>query len=118
TTYSVGDELDFSNLAVAITYDNGDQQLLATNQYTLDSSAVNVNVAGQYVVTLTATELELPQQTFIVTVREAQTIEWNSIRFGQSTSNSNNTISVDEEGIVTLKAVGGSAGKVTGDHDG
>jgi len=118
STYTVGEELDFSNLSVAITYDNGDQQLLAANQYTLDSSAVNVNVAGQYAVILTSTELDLPQQTFIVTVREAQPIEWSSIRFGQSTSNSNNTITVDEEGVVTLKAVGGSAGKVTGDHDG
>src|SRR5690606_17901910 len=103
---------------LAIAYDNGELEAITDNEYSLDSSSFNAEAAGEYKLMITSNNEQLPALELIVHVRDAAPVEWKSIRFGQSTSASNNTIEVDEEGIVTLKAVGGSAGKVTGDHDG
>ena len=118
TTYKLGEQFDLSELALAIAYDNGDLKAIADKDYTIDTSKYNAEVAGQYELTITPNDDELASIDLLVTVREESPIVWNSIRFGQSTSSSNNTIEVADNGVVTLKAIGGSAGKVTGDHDG
>ena len=52
-----------------------------------------------------------------MTVAENKTYEWKSIRFGQSSSDTNNKVTVNDDGTVQLVALEGG-GKVTGDHDG
>jgi len=118
TTYKLDEQLDLSELALAIAYDNGNLKAITDEDYTIDTSKYNAKVAGQYKLLITPNDDELASIDLLVTVREDSPVEWNSIRFGQSTSSSNNTIEVADNGIVTLKAIGGSAGKVTGDHDG
>lgn len=118
TTYKLGEELDLSQLKLAIAYDNGDLEAITEAGYSIDASAYQANTAGEYKLIIASNRTELPELELLVHVRDDAPIEWKSIRFGQSTSSSNNTIEVDEHGVVTLKAIGGSAGKVTGDHDG
>lgn len=118
TTYKLGEQLDLSQLKLAIAYDNGDLQAITDSRYRIDTTNYNANAAGPYTITISANDSELPALELKVHVRDDAPLEWKSIRFGQSTSSSNNTIEVDEQGVVTLKALGGSAGKVTGDHDG
>jgi len=118
TTYKLGESLDVAQLELAIAYDNGELEAITGNDYSLDSSRFNAEAAGEYKLMITSNNEQLPALELIVHVRDDAPVEWKSIRFGQSTSASNNTIEVDEQGVVTLKAIGGSAGKVTGDHDG
>lgn len=118
TTYKLGETLNLAQLEIAIAYDNGELEAITDADYSINASSYNAEAAGQYTIVITANNNELPALELLVHVREDAPIEWQSIRFGQSTSSSNNTIEVDEQGVVTLKAMGGSAGKVTGDHDG
>lgn len=118
TTYRLGEELDLSQLKLAIAYDSGDLEAIAEDGYSIDVSAYQANAAGQYKLIITSNHIALPALELLVHVRDDAPIQWKSIRFGQSTSSNNNTVEVDEQGVVTLKAIGGSAGKVTGDHDG
>src|SRR5690606_22923551 len=99
-------------------YDNGELEAITDNDYSLDSSSFNAEAAGEYKLMITSNNEQLPALELIVHVRDDAPVEWKSIRFGQSTSASNNTIEVDEQGVVTLKAVDGCEGKVAGDHDG
>lgn len=118
TTYKLGEQLDLSQLELAIAYDNKELEAITETEYTINTSNYNADIAGQYSLVITSNHIELPSLSLLITVREDAVVDWKSIRFGQSTSSSNNTIEVDEQGVITLKALGGSAGKVTGDHDG
>jgi len=118
TTYKLGEKLDLTQLELAIAYDNGQLEAITGKDYSIEASGYKAEAAGQYPIVITSNNKSLPPLELLVHVRDDAPIEWKSIRFGQSTSSSNNTVEVDEQGGVTVKAVGGSAGKVTGDHDG
>lgn len=118
TTYKLDEQLDLSALELAIAYDNGDLKAITDDDYSVDISKYNGEVVGHYKLLITPSNEQLASLDLLVTVREESPVKWNSIRFGQSTSSNNNTIEVADNGVVTLKATGGSAGKVTGDHDG
>ncbi|MCR8659762.1 bacterial Ig-like domain-containing protein [Paenibacillus endoradicis] len=118
TTYKLGEGLDLSELELAIAFDNGELKTITDRDFIMDTSNYNAEVVGQYKLLITPNNEELESLDLLVTVREETSMLWESIRFGQSTTSSNNTIEVAGNSVVTLKAIGGSAGKVTGDHDG
>ncbi|MGI2296704.1 bacterial Ig-like domain-containing protein [Paenibacillus sp. GXUN7292] len=118
TTYSVGEPFSNSGLLVSEVYDNGDTELLDSSQYTIDASQFDSTQAGTYVISIIPVNTELATVSLPVTVREEAEQEWGTIRFGQSTSTTNNKVTVLEDGTIRLEALGGSAGKITGDHDG
>ncbi|MEC0267660.1 bacterial Ig-like domain-containing protein [Paenibacillus anseongense] len=118
TTYAIGESFDPAGLEVKAVYDSGDQELLADAQFTLDTSAFDSTNAGVYSITITPVNAAIPPTVLQVSVVEPREHEWKVIRFGQSTSNTNNTVTVVEPGkSATLVALEGG-GKVTGDHDG
>jgi hypothetical protein len=118
TTYAIGESFDPAGIQVKAVYDSGDKELLNAGDYTLDTSAFNSIQAGLYPITITPKNTEIPPTVLHVSVVEPREHEWKTIRFGQSTSNTNNTVTVVEPGkAATLVALEGG-GKVTGDHDG
>ncbi|MBP1965933.1 bacterial Ig-like domain-containing protein [Paenibacillus aceris] len=118
TTYEIGESFDPAGLEVKAVYDSGDQVQLADAQFTLDTSAFNSTKAGIYPITIQPVNTAIPPTVLQVSVVEPREHEWKVIRFGQSTSNTNNTVTVGEPGkSATLVALEGG-GKVTGDHDG
>ncbi|MBA2940203.1 bacterial Ig-like domain-containing protein [Paenibacillus sp. CGMCC 1.16610] len=118
TTYAIGESFDPAGLEVKAVYDSGDQEPLADAQLTLDTSAFDSTKAGVYPITITPVNAAIPPTVLQVSVVEPREQEWKVIRFGQSTSNTNNTVTVVEPGkSATLVALEGG-GKVTGDHDG
>lgn len=117
TTYVLGESFNSAGLEVSVVYDNADRVLLDAANYTIDSSSFNKDAVGMYEIEITPTESELSSIIMTVTVREQAEQTWNSIIFGQSISKANNSVTVADD-VITLEAKGGSAGKVTGDHDG
>lgn len=118
TTYAIGESFDPVGLEVKAVYDSGDTELLNAGEYTLDTSAFNSTKAAVYPITIQPVNTAIPPTILQVSVVEPREHVWKTIRFGQSTSNTNNTVTVVEPGkSVTLVALEGG-GKVTGDHDG
>nr|WP_249316537.1 bacterial Ig-like domain-containing protein [Bacillus sp. FJAT-50079] len=115
TTYTVGDVFQKTGLVVAKKYDNGDTDKLVENDYSLN--VPSFKKAGTYDVAIIPADTSIEPIVLKVTVTEAVQYEWKSIRFGQSSSNANNTITVKDNGTVEIVALEGG-GKVTGDHDG
>nr|WP_304214741.1 bacterial Ig-like domain-containing protein [Fredinandcohnia onubensis] len=118
TTFTIGDVFSSNGLEVSKVYDNGDQEVLSTDAYVVDSSSFNSNMTGTYAITVSPTvDLGVDPITYKVTVREKTAYNFDFIRFGQSTSDERNTIEYLENDTVRLAAIEGG-GKVTGDHDG
>lgn len=127
TTYDVGEEFDKTGLIIAKYYDDGDSEILPESDYEIDASSFIGTQTGIYDIVINPTDSSLGSITFAVSVVQLKEPDWEWIRFGQSTSaaNGNNNIypnqTVDKKtksGTHTLEALGGSAGKITGDHDG
>lgn len=118
TTFTIGDMFASNGLEVSKVYDNGDQEILSTDAYVVDSSSFNSDVTGTYSITVSPTvDLGVNPITYKVTVREKTAYNFDFIRFGQSTSDERNTIEYLENDTVRVAAIDGG-GKVTGDHDG
>ncbi|WP_209974139.1 bacterial Ig-like domain-containing protein [Lederbergia galactosidilytica] len=117
TTYVVGEKFVEEGLKIGLLYDNGDQEALSKEDYTLKTNDFNRNQPGTYTVHVTANNKKLASITFHVTVREKATLNWQEIRFGQSTSDDKNYIKKQKNGAIRIVAEEGG-GKVTGDHDG
>ncbi|WP_039073709.1 bacterial Ig-like domain-containing protein [Bacillus sp. MSP13] len=118
TTYTVGDAFNADGLEVSKIYDNGDQEVLNSDAYELDTSNFNHSIAGVYTIGVNPTDSSTDGTSFDVTVREEAEIVWNEIRFGHSTSDDTNYIEYLDNGGIRVVAEGTSAGKITGDHDG
>ncbi|WP_249866429.1 bacterial Ig-like domain-containing protein [Paenibacillus konkukensis] len=117
TTYTVGEAFDAAGLEVSTVYDSGDKEALSGGQYSVDTAAYDSSRAGTYALSIVPADTGLAPISLSVTVREAKEYAWKSIRFGQSTSDAKNTVTVNPDGSVKLEAKDGG-GKVTGDHDG
>lgn len=118
TTFTIGDVFSSNGLEVSKVYDNGDQEVLSTDAYVVDSSSFNSDVTGTYSITVSPTvDFGVSPITYKVSVREKTAYNFDFIRFGQSTSDERNTIEYLENDTVRLAAIDGG-GKVTGDHDG
>lgn len=117
TTYTVGEAFSPTGLAVSKVYDSGDREPLSDADYTVDDSQFNSAQAGTYEVRIVPKAAGLSGTVLKTVVREPVTYEWKTIRFGQSTSSTNNTVTVKSPGVVEVVALEGG-GKVTGDHDG
>ncbi|MBM7573026.1 bacterial Ig-like domain-containing protein [Aquibacillus albus] len=118
TTYTVGDVFHSDGLEVSKVYDNGDQEILDTSDYDVDTSAFDHSTAGQYTIVINPADDSIEPTSFDVTVREETTVEWNKIQFGQSTGSDTNYIQTLDNGGIRIVAEGNSSGKITGDHDG
>ena len=117
TTYVVGEDLDFTDLEISKVYDNGDRELLDSDQYTMNSSAYKKDVEGIYTIQVQPQDVNIKAITFPVMVRKKADQEWKSIVFGQSINKSKNFIEKIDDNTIRLVALEGG-GKVTGDHDG
>ncbi|AOZ94532.1 hypothetical protein PNBC_12180 [Paenibacillus crassostreae] len=119
TLYYVLEDFDQTGLEVSKVYDNGDRVALTASEYAVDTiSQFDNSKPGTYAIHIIPTDTKLQAIELSVTVREKTEVIWKSIRFGQSTSATNNKVTVHDDQSVTIEALGGSAGKVTGDHDG
>lgn len=125
TTFDLGEVFSDEGIEVSRLYNNGDTVKLDASGYSLDSTAFNSAHEGVYTISVSAIEEPQASLDYEVTVRAKQTYEWKGIRFGQSTAGrndsnglNNNRVVQLEDGSVQIIAEGGSAGKVTGDHDG
>ena len=112
TTYTLGDTLSLDGITISKVYDNGDETVLAEDEYEIDDSSFNGNQVGSYTITVTPLDTTLKAITFIVEVREPITYEWKYITFGQSTGEEKNYIKKLEDGGIKLVAEQG-AGKIT-----
>ncbi|WP_281883529.1 bacterial Ig-like domain-containing protein [Paenibacillus sp. YYML68] len=118
TTYTVGADFDPSGLQVSKQYDSGEQEVLGALQYTVDASGYDKTKAGTYDIVITPADTTLAPIALKVTVREAAAPVWKTIIFGQSSTSTKNSVTVnDTDQSVELVALEGG-GKVTGDHDG
>ncbi|MGG1517946.1 S-layer homology domain-containing protein [Paenibacillus oryzisoli] len=117
TTFEVNAPLDLSGLEVSTVYDNNRLVKLEPTDYDVDQGAFDNTQTGTYNIVITPHNPALAAIQLPVTVMEAYQPEWKSIRFGQSSSDTNNKIEVLDNGTVRLTALEGG-GKVTGDHDG
>lgn len=122
TTYYTGESFDPAGMVISKYYDNSSKEVLAESAFTVDSKALKSDVPGTYDIKIIPGDKKIKEITFPVTVREKATYTWKSIEFGQSTKPSTNIVEPSEPGTVngtiTLKALDGGAGKVTGAHDG
>lgn len=118
TTYTVGDAFNADGLEVSKIYDNGDQEVLNSDAYELDTSNFNNSIAGVYTIGVNPTDSSIAGTSFDVTVREEAEIVWNEIQFGHSTGDDTNYIEYLDNGGIRVVAEGTSSGKITGDHDG
>ncbi|NQX64349.1 S-layer homology domain-containing protein [Paenibacillus qinlingensis] len=116
TTYAIGEDFDRAGMVVSAVYSSKLEEL-PDAQYTVDTNAFDKTMPGVYDIAIVPNNAAIPQTILKVTVVENKTYAWKSIRFGQSTSNTNNKVTVNEDGSVKLEALEGG-GKVTGDHDG
>jgi hypothetical protein len=116
TTYTVGQSFDPTGMVVSKVYDNGDRDLYT--DYDVDMEEWDSSQPGVTVIRIIPDDTTLAPITLPITIREAKEYEWQWTRFGQSTSNANNKVTFLEDGSIKLEALGGSAGKITGDHDG
>ncbi|MCT8139602.1 bacterial Ig-like domain-containing protein [Anaerobacillus sp. CMMVII] len=117
TTFVVGEEFNVDGLVISKVYDNGDREVLAFGEYTINSASFDLSAAGIYDIEIVPNNLEIESIIYQVTVREEVEVEWKKMRFGQSTSNANNYVEVLEDGTIKVVALEGG-GKITGDHDG
>lgn len=119
TLYYVLEDFDPTGLEISKVYDNADRAALSVSEYTVDSLTHYDNTKpGMYEINIVPKDSSLKPIILKVTVREKMEYEWKTIRFGQSTSEANNKVTVNADQSVLIEALGGSAGKVTGDHDG
>lgn len=116
TTYAIDEDFDQTGMVVSVVYSSKLEEL-ADTQYTVDTNALDKTVPGVYDIAIIPNNAAIPQTLLKVTIVANKTYEWKSIRFGQSTSNANNKVTVNLDGSVKLEALEGG-GKVTGDHDG
>ncbi|MDD9266990.1 bacterial Ig-like domain-containing protein [Paenibacillus sp. GCM10023248] len=118
TTYPIGEPFNPAGLEVKTVYDSGETELLSAGDYAIDTSAYDNSKAGVYGIGIRPASAAIPPTVLQVTVAQPRELEWKTIRFGQSTSNTNNTVTVnDDPSFIKLVALEGG-GKVTGDHDG
>jgi hypothetical protein len=117
TTYYTGETLAFEDIEVSLVYDNGDREILSEDDYQIKTASFDNAQAGTYDLSIVPSNATIEPITLKVTVRDAVATEWNSIRFGQSTSDTKNIITYNEDGSILIEAIDG-AGKITGDHDG
>ncbi|MDO3660272.1 bacterial Ig-like domain-containing protein [Bacillus sp. C28GYM-DRY-1] len=118
TTYTVGDAFNADGLEVSKIYDNGDQEVLNSDAYELDTSNFNNSTAGVYTIGVHPTDSSIAGTSFDVTVREEAEFVWNEIQFGHSTGDDTNYIEYLDNGGIRVVTEGTSSGKITGDHDG
>ncbi|MGO4500958.1 S-layer homology domain-containing protein [Paenibacillus sp. 2RAB27] len=116
TTYAIGEDFDKAGMVVSAVYSSKLEEL-PDAQYTVNTNAFDKTTPGVYDIVIVPNNAAIPQTILKVTVVENKTYEWKSIRFGQSTSSTNNKVTVNANGSVKLEALEGG-GKVTGDHDG
>lgn len=115
TSFVIGESFDHSGLQISKVFNNGHKEVFLN--YEIDSTNFDSSQVGTYEIFIRPTDSGLTPISYQVTVREQTEHEWNFIRFGQSTSNANNTIThIDDESFRLVALEGG--GKVTGDHDG
>lgn len=114
TTYLIGEDVVTTGLTVSKVYDNLDTEIVSG--YSIDSSNFNKNTAGSYNIRIVPTDVSIQPITYKVTVRAPVHAQWNTIRFGQSTTDALNKLTVTG-GTIKLDALEGG-GKITGDHDG
>lgn len=115
TTYTVGEVFIPDGLTVVKQYDNGDTELVSEEEYQL--VVPSFSEAGTYRIEIQPSDPSVTPITLPVTIIDEVSYEWHALRFGQSTSNEKNTVTVNEDGTVDIVALEGG-GKVTGDHDG
>ncbi|ENH97568.1 Pectate disaccharide-lyase [Gracilibacillus halophilus YIM-C55.5] len=118
TTFSTGEAFSYDNLKVSKVFDNGEKELLNESAYIVDASEFDPTTPGIYDITIQPNDLDVSPITYSVTVREEINYEWNEIRFGQSTSHDDNTITFSDNAETVKIAAKDGAGKITGDHDG
>lgn len=117
TTYYVGEALDLTGLEIAKVYDNGEQGVIPSAGYWVDTAGFDTAKVGTGALRLVPADLTLKPVTMPVTVREKPGHHWKSVIFGQSTSAQRNYVEVKEDGVIKLTALEGG-GKVATDHDG
>ncbi|MTI60456.1 MAG: exopolygalacturonate lyase [Firmicutes bacterium] len=117
TTFYLGDDFTSRGLEVSLVYDNGDKEVLAGNNYTVDFSNFDNTKMGVYDVKIIPTDSLITAITYPVTVREKTEYEWKYTRFGQSTNKEDNFIDIKDDGTIVLASINGG-GKVATDHDG
>ncbi|MFB5660202.1 bacterial Ig-like domain-containing protein [Alteribacillus sp. HJP-4] len=118
TTYDLDEEFSTEGLEVSEVYDNGDEEVLSSDEYSVDSSAYDSSAVGTYEITITPESENLEPVSYNVSVRDAVESDWAAINFGQSAGSESNSVEEQEDGSVRLIAEGPSGGKITGDHDG
>ncbi|MDC3415949.1 bacterial Ig-like domain-containing protein [Aquibacillus salsiterrae] len=118
TTFTVGDTFNSDSLEVSKVYDNGDEEVLASDDYGVDSSNFVSENAGVYTITVNPKDTTIEPTSYDVTVRDEANVEWKEIQFGQSTGSDTNYIEELDNGGIKIVAEGNSSGKITGDHDG
>ena len=77
-TLNVGDKLDLSDITATITYSEGDPATVAlteASKVTVDTSAVKIDTAGSYTITVTSVEDATKSATITVTVKESGKID-------------------------------------------
>ncbi|SIQ24016.1 bacterial Ig-like domain-containing protein [Halanaerobium kushneri] len=116
TTIDLGEEFKTEGIKIAKVYDNGDQEILAADEYTIDDSNIDNQKEGTYTVQVIPESDQLEAITFDITVRKAKEYSWNAINFGQSASDDDTFINVKEDSVEVASINGG--GKVATDHDG
>ncbi|WP_064504119.1 bacterial Ig-like domain-containing protein [Alkalihalobacillus trypoxylicola] len=117
TTYQIGENFERENLEVSYLYDNGDREVIPSDDWSIDLSNYDFEKPGVYPIFIRDHQEVFPAVELNVTVREEVELDWKSIRFGQSISASRNFHEVVTDDVIKLTALEGG-GKVTGDHDG
>ena len=72
TEYQVGEEFDPSGLVVTGQYSNGNEIVLGSDKYEIDSSSFNKEEPGEYEIRITSTENPELSESFLVTVKPNQ----------------------------------------------
>lgn len=116
TTIDLGEEFTAEGIKIARVYDNGDQEILDSDQYRINDSEIDNQQEGVYRVKVIPESDRLDSINFDVTVREAKDYSWNAINFGQSASD-DKTFVEEKENAVEIASLDGG-GKVATDHDG
>lgn len=116
TTYYIGEAFENTGLEIVKVYDSGIKEIMTANEYIVDSTAFNGEVAGTYTIKVTPNAEGLKAISYNVSVREEKTYEWKSISFGQSISLDKNYVEVEKPGTAegTIRVVAEEGGgKVT-----
>lgn len=115
TTYTVGESFDKEGLVLAKEYDNGDTEELPESEYSLEVPTLDKK--GTYAIKIHAKDKSIKPIELQVSVIDPVTLEWKTIRFGQSSNQEKNYVEVQNDGTIKVVALEGG-GKITGDHDG